>query len=314
LSQTIDEDGFDWETMSDQSEEAPSDGQPSEAEADDGEATAGETQRLRDEFGRFVSQEGEEEPGADEEAVAAAAERHGTDDPDKLLKIIADQTAYTRELQSKLDRLANAQEQQLAWNQQQAEPQIDYEELSDEDPAQAALTAYSRQDPRFPSLWENWAEEEPGRAAAWLAQQEVAQLRSEMQQQTAPLYAQNVQVQQQQAVAQFGREHPDVTTYAADMAALIEERPNWKIPLEQGPPDVKIQILTDAYLFAKARASATQGEAAEQVGQATAQATEQALSDAFVASASNAVRENSEPSAAELLSEGWENSGIYWGK
>ena len=135
-----------------------------------------------------------------------------------------------------------------------------------------------------------------------------------MQQQTAPLYAQNVQVQQQHAVAQFGREHPDVTTYAADMAKLIEERPNWKIPLEQGPPDVKIQILTDAYHFAKARASATQGEAAAQVGQATAQATEQALSDAFVASASNAVRETSEPSAAEILSEGWENTGIYWGK
>ena len=200
----------------------------------------------------------------------------------------------------------------MEYAQRQAEPQYDYQEMAEDDPAAAAQLAWERQDPAFTQAWQAWAEEDPGMANAWLTHQEMQVLRAELQQQTAPLYAQNVQVQQQQAVAQFGREHPDVTEYGQEMAKLIDERPNWKIPLEQGPPDVKLQVLRDAYDLAKARHAVTLQTATQTVGQATAQASEQALQEAFVASASNAVRDTPEPSAADLLAEGWDNTGLYW--
>ena len=143
----IDEDGWDWETMSGVVRGSPheEDGQPSEAEAEaDDEATA--PRKGRSAFVTSAASSSKHKKnrgrtgGRSTMPSPSAAERHGTDDPEKLLKIIADQTEHTRNLQSQLDKLLNQQQQQLEYAQQQAEPSYDYDEMAEEDPSAAALT------------------------------------------------------------------------------------------------------------------------------------------------------------------------------
>jgi hypothetical protein len=287
-------------------EEQPAE-EPDEETAPEEEST----ERPRNEKGQFVAQETEEEsPQVDEETLEAAKERHG-EDPEKLLKIIADMTQHTRNQQSQLDQLMHMQQQQM---QQAQEPQYDYDEIADSDPRSATMLAWQAgNEPAFNQSWHAWAEEDPANAAAWLSSQQIEGLRQEMQAQTQPLYQQQVASQRNSVMAEFGREHPDLGDHIPTINKVLDENPLLAISAKnEASPHIQVQALQAAYEVAKARDAATLRTASQEVGQAQAAATEAALTDAFVASASNSVVQATEPSVADSLTEDWGVSGLYW--
>jgi hypothetical protein len=328
-----DSDGFDWNTMG-APEAEQAEGTPLEEPVEE-EPQA--PQRERDEKGRFLPQATEEETQEDtpEEApsgyppeVAQLIDRFGGDVNKALAyaveaqKFVGQQGTEVGQLRQTVEQQQQALQQlqaQLAAEAQQYDQedwQQEYAKLMDEDAAEATIAAYQRLDgPSFNRAYAQWMQDDPVSAKIWMSQEqrlaEQEDRYAKLAQAVEPVIGQVTNTSQQQAtqeaVNSVVRENPDLPQYTEAINQVLAENKLLSVAAHGDIPEIKADALRAAYTLAKARTTATQGDAARQLATAQSQASEAAMTDAFVASSANVVREQPTETLADQVTRGWDD-------
>lgn len=322
MSEMTDPSGFDWENMS-YSDEAPEEGTPSE-EAQ--EADTAPTERLRDERGRYVSAPQEEEPVAETpeqegpqipEEIQGILNKYGGD-PYRALSGMAElQALQGRQSQEvgELRQTVNQLQQYIASREQAQTAQTDYSSYAD-DTGAVVEAMYQNRDPRWQMALNHWRQEDPVLANMWatLKQQEI--LIQQNQQFARQTTEQTNEGLFQQGFAQLIANNPDLESRIPEIGQWIESRPHIQAVFDGPDVRARLAVIEDALIASRARSTETVKAATKEMATAQAQANEQALADAYVASGDTAIRETETPSLEDQIIEEWEGipSGLHWGE
>lgn len=270
--------------------------------------------RLRNDKGQFVAQQPAPDTQPEQPAPAVTQDPRFADDPQKVYESYTNLQSLLGRQAEELAQLRQAVQQQ-AWQQNQ--PQYDYTSIVDEDPGKAAQLAFQNGDPRaFKTALDALEAYDPTAAEVWKLRLENIAMQQRVETQLRSIGGnQQAQILENNLVA-LANKYPDVAQFEQHVGQVLAERPGLRQMAQSGDPNMIVQALEDAYMIAKARASDNLGAAAQTVAQAQAQANEQALQGAFVASGTNNVRQEAQPGIADALWAEWEQipDKLGWGK
>lgn len=284
-------------------------------------------ERARDPLtGRFVAKEDtpeepvEEQPS--EEATPSYAGRFSS--PEELEKGYQHVEQWASRVQtrnSELEQQLQQMQQRLAEvEQRQSEPapvRIDWDELVEERPWEAAMVARQHNDVyHLQKAIEAWEELTPGAPQLWVqqvqAQAELNDKIARMEAQLAPAAQRFEQVEVTQSVAaaltEIQQRHPDFEQLYDDIGrevALIVQggRPDLQRVFETGTHQQKVEILDHLVNAARGRRAGNIGELAAHAGRIHAQETEAAKAAATAVSARTNVPVANSPD--EALGAAW---------
>lgn len=272
-----------WEAPAQDNAE-PADAEPDETGGESGESGG----RPRDERGRFARQETEVDPevesylarfGGDMEAAVKAA-AHQT-------SLIGRQGSELGDLRRQVEELRQAQQQAQQPQQQQWMPSQLEDEIA-ENPAQIAMwAAENGQSAVYDAAMEEWFDRDPRGAARFERAIEMEMLKSEMQQQLAPVIRPVQEQVQARTIATAHRalreKYPDLdsTLESATEADLTGLDKDVVRHLQQSNPGAAVELV---YRWVKA---GRQDQAAAQA-QASQEAARAAKKEAAVVTSSSA--------------------------
>jgi hypothetical protein len=216
----------------------------------------------------------------------------------QLEKRLADKDDFAGRLSNELGELRKLQEQTLEHAQR---PQIsDWDALIEENPAQAAQIAIKNGDNfRYQQAREAWNDLAPGAPEVFeqnlRLQHEMAELKQQFQQTTAPLQHQQQTRQVADAYQEIRAKYEDFDKFEDAMAEIVETRPlvkgNLTEVLTSGSHEERVAFLEDLYVLTAGRATDTLRAAQTEAAQSFAQETLQAKQDAIVVSATSTAAE-----------------------
>jgi predicted RNase H-like nuclease (RuvC/YqgF family) len=220
----------------------------------------------------------------------------------QLEKRLADKDDFAGRLSNELGELRKLQEQTLEHAQR---PQIsDWDALIEENPAQAAQIAIKNGDNfRYQQAREAWNDLAPGAPEVFeqnlRLQHEMAELKQQFQQTTAPLQHQQQTRQVADAYQEIRAKYEDFDKFEDAMAEIVETRPlvkgNLTEVLTSGSHEERVAFLEDLYVLTAGRATDTLRAAQTEAAQSFAQETLQAKQDAIVVSATSTAAEPAQP-------------------
>lgn len=227
-------------------------------------AEAAETadERPRDEAGRFVAKE--------------------TDEP----KLLAGKYKTPEELAAAYESLQEAfgrQGAELGQYRQQAPPTVFGRDQIEENPGQvAAQIAWQalqaggnpEGDPTYEAALREWFDIDPYEASNFRSTLDRVRFQAELEARTAPVQSQLAEQQQQAALAQLVRQHPDLPQYGAQIQQAAQEYPALAAALNSEDPSARVEAMRALYGIAKASAPPPQGETADTASHARQLAAE----------------------------------------
>lgn len=268
-------------------------------------------ERPRDEKGRFISTEKQEK-------LLAYLAKYG-DDPDKAYEASVEAQSTIGRLGQELGELRSVLTELPDRINQQPQAPANLEDLISEQPQQVAVWALQQgnQEPVYEAAMREWFDQNPLEAARFEQNLRMEMLRAEIQAQQQPIQQSLKQQQEQQAVAEFARQHPDVGAYAEQIQQQAAQNPVLSRLLSSEDPQEKVGALAVLYQLAKQSGAAAppptvdtaspQPDPAQAAAQAIA-AAEQAKAQAAVVTAGNS--NTGEPPAPNIADQIWE----AWGK
>lgn len=303
-------------------EPAPEEGSPEEAAEEPAEeAVTAPEGRPRNEKGQFVPAEtGAPETDAPEQpAETSILDKYGGD-VDKALKALEESQSYIGDLHRTQGELTR-QLAELTQAIQSPKPQQDFEALLESNPQQAAEMALAANDQQaYQRAVEEWNDLAPGAPQIWAQnlylQQQMAELRQQVEATQAPLREQQQTQTLARAYQEVEQANPDFAQLQPVMSTVVGELGaagyDWITPaLESGDPVKAKAALTTLVEVARAR---TAGNLADQATEAARQhvaETQRAKADAIVASASTTVTDDGQPQTpADRIWEAWQRQGV----
>jgi hypothetical protein len=251
--------------------------------------------RARNADGTFAAKE---QPEPQEEADASQLQAQ----IQALEKRLADKDDFAGRLSNELGELRKLQEQALEHAQRPAVS--DWDNLIDENPAQAARIAIERGDQfRYQQARQAWEDLAPGAPDLFeqnmRMQQQVAQLEKRFTETTEPMQRTQATQQVASAYVQIKEKYPDFDKLEDAIAEVVETRPlikrNLTEALNGGSLEEQVAVLEDLYLITAGRRSDTLRGAQTQAAQSTAAEALAAKQDAIVVSATSNATEPAEP-------------------
>jgi hypothetical protein len=308
-----------WEEMADVPDAAPDEGTPvaeTEAPAPEMVADTAEEQaqdgRPRDEHGRFVSTKDEPVVEAEQqEAERLLAGKYKT--VEELERAYQSAESRLGQSGSELGELRQAV-QELRAQLQPQEPQYNPETLQewfDQNPhqvgtvasnaAQQVLEGNQGAQDLLDAALVAWGDLDPVGAKRFERQFIAAQVRAEQTQMTSA-EAQATRAWND-AAQQFAQDHPDMNQFAPKMMELADQSPAMVRLLQDPNPGTRLEALDYLYTKAKAAVGDTLQAAKVQVDAEAAQAVDQAIQDATVASATTTNPQDPNKRPEDILEE-----------
>jgi hypothetical protein len=300
--------------------------------------TGGADARPRDEQGRFVAAQAEEEeaqpedsteevipadvgtePEAEEDDdeivleidddLASVLERYDGD-VGKALRALSEKESFTGRQANEIGQLRQelaALRQDLQQAPQQQQFYGPYQNDLDS-PKELVAEALERGDTQTMELAiRAWGEEEPFEAAAFLFSLS-AQYQQE-QSQPEPVAPQGVGRSIETAMADVVERHPDVEKYLPALNAVAQEFPTLRNFMQQGTPTQQAQAFEELLVITKTRSQGTDTSAAmKRVILKTQEEVRKDKADAQVVSAQNQTAATSQPSKLEQFYEMFEEA------
>ena len=281
---------------------APAEAETAAVETPEPTETAPETERPRDEQGRFVAVEEEPAPPPTEPERLYAGKYRSPEELEQAYE-------HMQQLQGRWKPEMDALQEQIAQLGQQVQtPRTTFNlnELYEEDPASAADAALAAGDQgSYQRVLQAWSSEDPGAARqyvsiqaaryeAWQARQEAQQLREQTSQQS---YGNALEV----AWKQVEREIPELESLREVMAAEAEAaqqvagEPIYTPLLESGDPAKIAYAIRTLANNARERMTDTQRARAAELARTHAAETVRAKAEAIVASATTTAPDPPQP-------------------
>lgn len=199
------------------------------------------------------------EPEAEAQEEPAAPEEPKEDTPDEVAALrarledkdsfIGRQSNELGELRRQVEELARVQQQQ---QHQRPLDEDEFDEIMDENPAQAVAVAVQTQDGlRFQKALKTWYEVDPYSATEYRLQMERQQQQEMVQQQQAQSQEYIQSQQLNQAYTMVKAKHPDFAQYEQAMAEAAKLAPHLLEPLKYGDPQSKERVIESLYLMGK---------------------------------------------------------------
>ena len=263
-------------------------------------------ERPRNEKGQFVKADPEPEAEPEAEAAAEPAVEAAPDtlilgkfkNAEEVINAYTELEKHTGGLRNELGELRRMFEERL---NQPAPPPVGApvaitQDLIDQNPGYAVQLAYEQgNEPALRLAFEQWEDAEPTKAAAWYAQQLVAQERAEMQAQFAQLRAEIQPAAEradteafQAGLREYVAEKPDAAEFiqGGHLAALANEFSWARETLERGTPQQQIEAIKSLHAIHRGRNTDNLRVATQEVARATAEEAQREREEAFVASPS----------------------------
>lgn len=188
-----------------------------------------------------------------------------------------------------------------------------WDDLIDENPAQAAKLAYERGETmQLQKAAAAWEQMSPGAPELWA---ETVRMRAEMNerfaqydQTLAPVQAQAANGQLTEGVAALREKYPDLTEFVQtpEFAELAKQIPLAKKALTEGTPTEVVSAVETVYLIHRGRASDNLKDTARDVARTAAEEAQAMREEAFVASAT-ATTATPRVSKADEYATGWDD-------
>jgi hypothetical protein len=276
-----------------------------------------QTERPRDEQGRFVAQEeGQvEERQAEQPAEDDLPEKYRGKTPAEIAKMHMEVERAFHSRDEEVTRLRQLEQQQQF--QPAPQPNYDLNAVLEESPSRAAEMAYRSGDQNaLAYVLDSWDAMSPGAKDLWIENKQNAQKISQMEERQRAV---EVPIQQQQASQTYAQayteitaQHPDFDSLQTEMSQVADEisqrsgRSFVTELLQSNDPKVISEGFEYLYLKARDRKTGNLSEVSRQLASEHVENVNQAKQDALVASASTGAGETPEPSTAQRVKQSWD--------
>lgn len=279
------------------------------------EPDAAADDRPRDEKGRFVPREIDDEVAVDDPELQALLAKY-KGDPLQALRAAAEAQRHVGSVHQEIGQLRQQMEDMANRQPQMVTPQTPVtQDLIDSNPAAATELAYTQQNQvALRAAFEAWKMEEPTDAALWYSQKQIEAVNQQWEERYSQLAQQVQPLQQQQAdnvfaqgIRQLHAADPQVHDRIVEGAAHLPEEVAGALYtlLETGTPDQKLGAYKALAELTKAPASpATPDEVRAQAREAALEA-DRAIAEAAVVSATATRTEPAGKSAADVIGDEW---------